>query len=127
MAQPWSKGALPAGHPDAMFTGRYTDRKEWERRHGEVATCGVCGGRYRPAGGPCIHEHPHGMLRQTGPVCCLSCGVSWYPGHTCIAQPTKKEIRELAEMSSVLRLMDEIMEHLADELGVAAPAAWEVM
>lgn len=114
-----------------------------------VASCLKCGGKYRPAGGECIHEHPApgrtvsrcGQLGHWGgegphaPECplrryleiCGLCHYEWRPGHTCIRQPTAKEIAELAEYSALLRRMDEVIELLSEELGLAKPAAWEVM
>lgn len=115
----------------------------------KVEVCFECGAKYRPAGGPCNHEQRSEMWAQaagpantrfatgsveaarravTGYDCrCGQCGVLWQPGHTCIPQPTMAQVQELAAMGSVLRLMDEIMERLVEELGVAAPEAWEVM
>lgn len=149
MSQDWSKGVLPAGHPDAMLTGRFTYRTEAHVERNPVEVCAVCGGKYRPAGGPCIHEQRSAMWAQaagpantrfatgsveaarrevTGYDCrCGQCGVLWQPGHTCIRQPTEREVQSLRDEADFLQLVAATIIKLSNALRVAAPEAWEVL
>jgi hypothetical protein len=96
----WARSAqlLPA-----MYAGVSNERWSPAPRQGKgdqdrsVATCVDCGGKYRPAGGPCIHEHPHGVMRELGPVCCLVCGEAWRPGHACVAHLAQRAEDEIDE------------------------------
>ena len=105
-----------------------------ERR--AVVTCSTCGGKYRPAGGPCIHEHPaprqetgtvrvHDEVWRTGFVSlfdskahystwCGLCGDDWQPGHTCMggrASTEEERQRQWGQLEAVAaearRLADE--------------------
>lgn len=128
-------GNMLSGHCECTRCGeKYSSVSN--RKHVCVAVCEVCGGKYRPAGGSCIHEHPKHELRPTaasdlnqeeatvaflsdiirdaGPVRCLTCGVVWQPGHACIAQPTPQERLELSATSAFLRAMEEVWAALRD-------------
>lgn len=67
---PVSEGAHGYGQCPAGAYGAELESPPVERRPA-VASCLVCGGKYRPAGGECIHEHPApeheafvGMIRR---------------------------------------------------------------
>ncbi len=130
--------------------GQYLSSLNYDKAKQEaVTTCEVCGGKYRPAGGPCIHESRSELWQQQVEAAastfrvgiktaahageslyntfCGLCGCQWYPGHTCIRQPTPEQVRELAKMSLFVRLMDKFMGQSAEELGCAVPADWEAM
>lgn len=118
-------------------------------REPEVVTCAECGGKYRPAGGPCIHEQRSEMWAQaagpantrfatgsveaarrevTGYDCrCGQCGVLWQPGHTCIRQPTEREVQSLRDEADFLQLVAATIIKLSSALRVATPEVWEVL
>lgn len=93
----------------------------------KVAVCTECGGKYRPAGGPCIHEHPSQYQRTLEGFMCGVCGVDWQPGHTCLRQPTAKEVQDMREQAYWLRVMEDVLDHFGYATQVAAPAAWEAV
>ena|SRR5258707_680794 len=55
-----------------------------------LRVCADCGGKYRPAGGPCIHEHPAPRPNFTMQVTCGLCQAVWRPGHTCLVQSNRE-------------------------------------
>lgn len=134
----------------------WTAERQWTCRScqqappaAEVAICTECGAKYRPAGGPCIHEQRSEMwaiaegwpkpdtaifeeldrqARTTGYDCrCAHCGVLWQPGHTCLRQPTTKEVADMREQAYWLRVMEDVLDHFGYETQLAAPAYWEAL
>lgn len=95
-----------------------------EDARGAVAVCQACGGKYRPAGGPCIHEHPQGQLANSGPVCCLACGVAWRPGHVCVA-PALPAPPDTPHCVGCWRLVEDMSaEEIFNSLRVATSWQW---
>lgn len=134
----------------ASITGQFGVQEARElARLTAVATCDTCGGKYRPAGGPCIHEQRSAMWAQaageanarfatgaveaarrevTGYDCrCGRCGIQWQPGHGCIPQPTMAQVQSLRDEADFLQLVAATITKLSNALRVAAPEAWEVM
>lgn len=108
-----------------------SERYEWlrssrtEKDSRAAATCAECGGKYRPAGGPCIHEFPNYLGKSRYEAHCGQCGERWRPGHSCLVSRPAMQA-DIARNREILKALGAEARRLADEEpGVLDPENWD--